>query len=44
MAMLTTTQVAKIATMTANSTRAAPASLGRRTSPHRTPEETLTSR
>jgi hypothetical protein len=42
MATLTMTHVAKIATMTANSTLAAPDSWGRRISPHRTPEDDLT--
>ena len=42
MAMLTMTHVAKIATMTANSTLAAPDSWGRRSTPHRTSEVDLT--
>jgi hypothetical protein len=42
MAMLTMTHVAKIATITANSTLAAPDSRGRRSTPHRTSEVDLT--
>jgi hypothetical protein len=42
MAMLTMTHVAKIATMTANSTLAAPDSWDRRSTPHRTSEDNLT--
>jgi hypothetical protein len=42
MAMLTMTHVEKIATMTANSTLAAPESRGRRSTPHGTAEDDLT--